>query len=98
MNSEFVPPSIILPPHIKKIAVRPFENTTSQPSIGNKLWLAVSQEFVRDGRIAYMDDESKADGVIVGTITQYRETELSHDVNLVPLEYQLWVLMDFKFF
>jgi len=89
MKSEYVAPSIILPPNIKSIAVRPFENTTSQTGIGNKLWLAVTDEFIRDGRIAYIDDEKKADGVVIGTINQYRETEISHDVNLVPKEYQL---------
>jgi hypothetical protein len=97
MNTEYVPPAIILPQHIKTISVRPFENVTSQPEIGQKLWLATTQEFVRDGRIAYSDSEEKADGVVVGTITQYRETELSHDVNLIPREYQLWVIMDLKF-
>jgi predicted small lipoprotein YifL len=97
LNTEYVPPSIILPQNIKTIAVRPFENTTSQPEIGQKLWLATTQEFVRDGRIAYTDDENKADGVVVGTISQYLETELSHDVNLIPREYQLWVIMNLKF-
>jgi hypothetical protein len=97
MQSEYIPPAIIIPPHIKAIAVKPFENETSQPGIGNKLWLATTDEFIRDGRIRYVDDEAKADGVVVGTIRQYRETELSHDANLVPLEYQLWIVMDLKF-
>src|SRR4051794_29639494 len=91
LQSEYQAPSIILPPHIKSIAVRLFENETSQPGIGNKLWLATTDEFIRNGRIAYVDNESRADGVVVGTIKQYRETELSHDANLVPLEYQLWI-------
>lgn len=97
LNTEYVPPSIILPAHIKSIAVRPFENTTSETSIGNKLWLAVTDEFIRDGRIAYVDDEKKADGVVIGTVKQFLETPLSHDVNLVPREYQLWVIMELKF-
>ncbi len=97
LNTEYVPPSIILPQHIKTIAVRPFENVTSQPEIGQKLWLATTQEFVQDGRIAYSDSEEKADGVVVGSITQYRETELSHDVNLIPREYQIWVIMNLRF-
>lgn len=96
-QADYVPQSIIIPPHIKTIAVRPFANETSQAVIGNKLWLATTDEFIRDGRIRYMDDEKKADGVVVGSIKQYRETELSHDANLVPLEYQLWVVMDLKF-
>lgn len=97
IESEYQPPHVIIPPHIKTLAVRPFDNQTSQPAIGNKLWLAVTDEFIRDGRIAYVSDESKADGIVVGTIKQYHETELSHDVNLVPLEYQLWIIMDLKF-
>jgi hypothetical protein len=97
MQSEYDAPHVIIPPHIKTIAVRPFENETSQTGIGNKLWLAVTDEFIRDGRIAYQDDENKADGIVVGTIKQYRETEVSHDVNLVPREYQLWVIMELKF-
>ena len=35
-QSEYVPPAVILPPHIKSIAVKPFENETSQTVIGNK--------------------------------------------------------------
>ncbi len=97
LRTDYVPPAIIIPPHIKSIAVRPFENETSQPGIGNKLWLATTDEFIRDGRIAYVGDEKKADGIVIGTIKQYKETELSHDVNLVPLEYQRWIIMDLKF-
>ena len=85
-QSEYTPPAVILPPNIKSIAVKPFGNQTSQTSIGNKLWLATTDEFIRDGRIAYIDDQEKADGVVEGVITQYRETELSHDANLVPIE------------
>jgi len=97
LKSDYVPPAVILPPHIKGIAVRSIQNETSQPGIGNKLWLAVTDEFIRDGRIAYTDSEEKADGIVVGTIKKYMETELSHDVNLVPLEYQLWVIIDLRF-
>jgi hypothetical protein len=97
VQSEYQAPAVILPPNIKSIAVRPFENETSQPAINNKLWLATTDEFIRDGRIAYTDKEANADGVVVGTIRQYRETALSYDTNLVPLEYQLWIIMDLKF-
>ncbi len=97
VQSEYVAPSVILPPNIKAISVKPFENETSQTGIGNKLWLATTDEFIRDGRIAYVDNEAKADGVVVGTIKQYVETAISHDANLVPREYQLRIIMDLKF-
>jgi hypothetical protein len=35
-QSEYVPPAILLPPHIKSIAVKPFGNETSETGIGNK--------------------------------------------------------------
>jgi len=97
VQSEYVAPSVIIPANIKSIAVKHFQNETSQTGIDTKLWIDVTNEFIRDGRIAYTNDEQKADGVVVGTIKQYRETELSHDVNLVPREYQLWIIMDLKF-
>jgi hypothetical protein len=96
-ESQYQAPVILIPLHIKSLAVRPFQNETSQPGIENKLWLATTEEFIRDGRLSYVDSENKADGIVVGTIKQYREIELRHDVNLVPLEYQIWVIMDLKF-
>ena len=60
VKSEYVAPSIILPPDVKTISVRHFENETSVAEVGQKLWLAVTDEFIRDGRIAYNDDEAKS--------------------------------------
>lgn len=97
LESEYQPSAVIIPPYIKTIAVRPFENESATPGIGNKLWLAVTDEFIRDGRIKYVDNESEADGVVVGTVKREVETPLTFDSNLVPTEYQLWVIMDLKF-
>lgn len=96
VRSEYASSVIVLPPHIKSIAIAPFQNETSHPLTGNKLWLAVREKFVRDGRVAYVDDEGKADAVIVGTIKHFHETVLVHDVNFIPQEYQLWVIMEVK--
>lgn len=94
---SYDPPSIILPSNIKTIAIRRFENTTSLVDSGNKLWLATVDRFIRDGRISYVDDESKADGVIIGTIKYYQKISVSQDVNFVTSEYRLWMIMDLKF-
>lgn len=87
----------ILPSHIKTIAVRPFENTTSLSNLGNKLYLATVNKLVRDGRIAYVESEDKADGVIIGTIKFYQRIPISQDVNQVNKEFQVRLLMDLKF-
>lgn len=96
-EADYDPANVIIPQHIKAIAVKPFGNETSQPGIGNKLWLATTQEFISDGRIRYTDTINQAQGLIEGTVMQYRETELSFDQNLIPREYQLWVVMNLKF-
>jgi hypothetical protein len=97
VKTSYEAPSVIMPADIKTLSVKPFENETSESGINSKLWLATTDEFIRDGRIRYVDKEESADGVVIGTIKQFRETEFSHDVNLVAKEYQIWVVMDLKF-
>lgn len=97
VKTTYEAPSVIMPADIKTLSVKPFENETSESGINSKLWLATTDEFIRDGRIRYVDKEEIADGVVIGTIKQFRETELSHDVNLVAKEYQIWVVMNLKF-
>lgn len=94
---NYDPPAVILPSHIKTIAIRPFANTTAAQINDNKLWLATVQRFLKDGRVAYIDDEGKADGVIVGTLKYYRNLPLSQDANRINTEFQLTVIMDLDF-
>jgi len=51
-GSVYEPAPSILPPHIRKINVRPFANKTQFFGLEEKLWLGVTNEFIRDGRIA----------------------------------------------
>lgn len=96
VRSEYVQSVMVLPPHIKTIAIAPFENETSKQISGNKLWLAVRDKFTRDGRISYVDDIDKADAIVQGTIKHFHETALRRDTNFIPREYQLWIIMDVK--
>jgi len=96
-SSVYEPAPIILPQHIKKIAVRPFVNKTQFFGLEEKLWLAVTNEFIQDGRIAYTPKESDADGVVVGEIARYLLQPVSYDQNLVVREYKLTVLVNLKF-
>src|ERR1039458_5808549 len=87
----------VLPPYIQKIAIRPFANHTQQYGLEDKLTLAVQSEFNRDGRYQ-ITTEDQGDGVVIGDITRYTLDPLSYDVNHVPTEYKLWVLVDVTFY
>jgi hypothetical protein len=86
----------ILPPYIQKIAIRPFANHTQQYGLEDKLTLAIQSEFNRDGRYQ-ITTEDHADGVLIGDILRYILDPLSYDVNHVPTEYKLSILVDVTF-
>jgi hypothetical protein len=93
----YAPNPILLPGHIRRIAVRPIVNQTQFFGLEEKLRLRVEDEFIRDGRLPYVNSESDADGVIVTEITRYIKEPISYDANHVVEEYKLWVLIDLRF-
>ncbi|HOW27264.1 MAG TPA: LptE family protein [Elusimicrobiota bacterium] len=92
------PSAVILPNHIRNITLRPFTNRTQFFGLEEKLWLAVSREFIRDGRLPYVNDEKEADGIVIGEITRYIKEPISYDVNHVAEEYKIWILITLKFY
>ncbi len=87
----------VLPQYIRKIAVRPFANHTSQYGIEDKLTLAVQQVFNQDGRFQ-ITSEDLADGVVIGDITKYILEPLAFDSSRVPSQYKLWILVNVTFY
>ena len=67
--SPYTPAPQLLPAHIKNIYIRPFVNNTNQYGLEEKLTLAVTDEFIRDGRMKIVNSEAEADGVVVGEIS-----------------------------
>ncbi len=90
-------PALILPSHIRSIAVRPFVNKTQFFGLEEKLRLRVEEEFIVDGRLPYVNKESEADGVVVGEIVRYIKEPISYDANHVVEEYKLWVIINLSF-
>lgn len=95
-KQEYKPQAQTLPQHIKKIAVRAFENTTSVFGLEDKLYLKVYDEFIHDTRLSVVD-EANADGVIVGQITHYILQPLTYGANSQVNQYKLRVLVDLYF-
>jgi hypothetical protein len=93
----YKPRPLLLPPHVRNITVRPFQNKTQFLISEEKLLLRVSEEFIRDGRLPLVNSESQADGVVSGEIVRYIREPISYDVNHIPEEFRLWVVMNLRF-
>jgi hypothetical protein len=96
-SSPYKPAPQLMPAHIKKLAVRPFANNTTQYGLEEKLTLQIVDEFVRDGRVAITNNEDEANGVIVGEIIKYILQPLTYDENLVAKQYKLWIILNVHF-
>lgn len=95
--SPYAPAPQLLPTHIKKIFIRPVVNGTPQYGLEEKLTLRIVDEFVRDGRLAVVNSEADADGVVVSEIKRYILQPLTYDANMVTVQYKLWVLLNVYF-
>jgi hypothetical protein len=89
-------PAPILPQHIKNIAIVPFANTTVRYGIEEKLANAVTNEFLRDGRLN-ISKEQQADATLTGTVTKYVLEPVSYDEQDVIQQYKLWITVDLVF-
>jgi len=91
------PSGFILPANIRKVAVTPFINKTQYFGMEDRLRLKVEQEFIRDGRLTPVSQESESDGVLYGEIVNYIRQVVTYDGNNQPLEYRLWVIVNLRF-
>ncbi|MDD3064714.1 MAG: LPS assembly lipoprotein LptE [Endomicrobiaceae bacterium] len=96
-DSPYQPTPQLLPAYIKKIYVRPVVNNTNQYGLEDKLTKALIDEFMSDGRLSLMSNESEADGVLVCEIKRYVLQPLTYDANMVTEQYKLWILVNAYF-
>jgi hypothetical protein len=73
----------ILPGHVKKIVVVPFENRTQRPEIEQRVTEAVSSELSKRGRYAVVADKTQADAMLEGAVTQYRTAPVQFTEDLL---------------
>lgn len=86
----------LLPPNIKRLALRPIVNKSQQFGLEDKLALRVRDEFLRDGRYP-LSPESEATGAVAITISRYILTAVQYDATLAPTAYKLRILLDVQF-
>jgi hypothetical protein len=94
--SSYQPQPQLIPQYIRKIAVRPFINHTSQYGLEDKLTPRIRDEFIKDGRFTVVNEDN-AGGVVVGEITYYFLQPLSYGANFEPQQYKLRVLLNLYF-
>lgn len=91
--SHYTPAPQVLPQNIRKVAIETFKNSTVYYGMEEKLTFAITNEFIRDGRVAVVNS-ADADGILRGEITRYVLEPLTYDENHVVKEYKLWILVD----
>ena len=95
-EEHYKPYEQIMPQHVTKIAVRPFINKTQIFSLEDKLTLALTDEFLRNGQYQVVR-EDQADGVVIGLITRYLMVPLQYDTQMIPTTYRLEVWVNVRF-
>ncbi len=91
-------PSVqVLPSHIKKIAVKPFENRTNVFGLEELLRLEINNELLKDGRFTITNDINSADGYISGEILYYILQPIVYGENFEPIQYKLRLIINLYF-
>ncbi|MCX7911264.1 MAG: hypothetical protein N2505_06795, partial [Endomicrobia bacterium] len=63
---SYQPTVQVLPPHIKVLSVKPFENKTNIYGLEDLLRLEINNELLKDGRFTISNNVENSDGYIYG--------------------------------
>jgi hypothetical protein len=67
-----------IPDHIKTIIIPDFENKTTRFQAEQFITFAVRDEFIKRSDLVLVENESRADSILEGTITQFNVKPLSY--------------------
>lgn len=62
----------VLPEHVRRIVVLPFENRTARPEIEQRVTEEVAREMSKRGKYGVVTDRNAADAMLEGAVTGYR--------------------------
>ena len=86
-----------IPSTVRLISIPVFENKTMEPVIEEEITSEVIRGFINDRRLE-VADKSKADLIVYGSITGYKESPLSFDKSQNSLENRINVTVHLKLF
>lgn len=81
-----------LPPHIKKIQVPMFKNSTSRFELDVKLTRSVIDELVARGKVEITDDLEAADAVLLGELTRFRVNPIAFSGQATADRYNITIV------
>ncbi len=77
-----------LPAGVRSITIELFDNQTFEPFLENSVTRAVISRFSRHGELEIVEQPARAEAVLRGRITGYRNFALSYDQNDRIVEYR----------
>jgi outer membrane lipopolysaccharide assembly protein LptE/RlpB len=78
-----------LPPEVKKVYLKAFENSTERVLVDQILTRAVADELVNRQRFEVVSSEQGADAELAGTVVSFEVTPVSFDSDRRAKEYEI---------
>lgn len=86
-----------IPDHINTIIIPDFENKTTRFQAEQFITFAVRDEFIKRSDLVLVEDESRADSVLEGTITQFNVKPLSYAEDASANFYRVSISVSVRF-
>lgn len=86
-----------IPDHIKTIIIPDFENKTTRFQAEQFITFAVRDEFIKRSDLVLVEDESRADSTLEGTITQFNVRPLSYAEDASANFYKVSISVSVRF-
>jgi hypothetical protein len=84
----------IIPGDIRSVSVGKFENLSRQEGLEKTLAFAFEREFYERGTLPVLEDPTQGDGLLTGTIREFRIRPVSFDQNEEALQYEAELTLD----
>ncbi len=85
---------VVVPGDIRSISVGHFDNQSRQEGLEKTLAFAFEREFYERGTLSVRENPSEGDGLITGTIREFRTRPVSFDANEEALQYEVELTLD----
>jgi hypothetical protein len=83
-----------VPGDIRSISVGQFDNRSRQEGLEKSLAFAFEREFYERGTLPVREDPSQGDGILTGTIRDFKTRPVSFDANDEALQYEAELTLD----
>lgn len=84
----------IIPGDIRSVSVGKFDNLSRQEGLEKTLAFAFEREFYERGTLPVLEDPTQGDGLLTGTIREFRIRPVSFDQNEEALQYEAELTLD----